>query len=87
MTRRWLFADQLGPHFDVGRTGALLVASRRASVTTRARSPRATGPTSTAMPERLEGNHRMARPLQQRHRLADLAEVVAQERERGDSPP
>ena len=37
--------------------------------------------------ERLEGNHRMARPLQQRHRLADLAEVVAQERHRGDTPP
>ena len=37
--------------------------------------------------ERLEGNHRMARPLQQRHRLADLAEVVAQERDRGDRPP
>src|SRR6476660_7397431 len=37
--------------------------------------------------ERLEGNHRMARPLQQRHRLADLAEVVAQERDRDDSPP
>jgi len=36
---------------------------------------------------RLEGNHRMARPLQQRHRLADLSEVVAQERARGDDPP
>lgn len=30
MTRRWLFADQLGPHFDVGRGGVLLVESRRA---------------------------------------------------------
>jgi deoxyribodipyrimidine photolyase-related protein len=37
--------------------------------------------------DRLEGNHRMARPLQQRHRLADLAEVVAQESARGDDPP
>ncbi|MGN6300294.1 MAG: cryptochrome/photolyase family protein [Angustibacter sp.] len=27
MTRRWLFADQLGPHFDVGRSGVLLVES------------------------------------------------------------
>jgi deoxyribodipyrimidine photolyase-related protein len=36
---------------------------------------------------RLEGNHRMARPLQQRHRLADLPEVVAQERDRGDAAP
>ena len=30
MTRRWLFADQLGPHFDVGRDGVLLVESRAA---------------------------------------------------------
>ncbi|MEW1954753.1 cryptochrome/photolyase family protein [Terrabacter sp. NPDC080008] len=30
MTRRWLFADQLGPHFRVGRDGVLLVESRRA---------------------------------------------------------
>ncbi|RKT78511.1 deoxyribodipyrimidine photolyase-related protein [Terracoccus luteus] len=30
MTRRWLFADQLGPHFDVGRSGVLLVESRSA---------------------------------------------------------
>ena len=30
MTRRWLFADQLGPHFDVGRGGVLLVESGRA---------------------------------------------------------
>jgi deoxyribodipyrimidine photolyase-related protein len=30
MTRRWLFADQLVPHFDVGRDGVLLVESRRA---------------------------------------------------------
>ncbi len=30
MTRRWLFADQLGPHFDVGREGVLLVESRAA---------------------------------------------------------
>src|SRR6478672_13474194 len=30
MTRRWLFADQLGPHFDVGGDGVLLVESRRA---------------------------------------------------------
>jgi deoxyribodipyrimidine photolyase-related protein len=37
--------------------------------------------------ERLEGNHRMARPLQQRLRLADLDAVVAQERSRGAAPP
>ena len=37
--------------------------------------------------DRLEGNHRMARPLQQRRRLADLTEVVAQERHRGDGAP
>ena len=30
MTRRWLFADQLGPHFGAGRDGVLLVESRRA---------------------------------------------------------
>lgn len=36
---------------------------------------------------RLEGNHRMARPLQQRHRLADLEAVVAQERRRAATPP
>lgn len=37
--------------------------------------------------ERLEGNHRMARPLQGRHRLADLEQLVQQERARGDDPP
>ena len=35
----------------------------------------------------LVGNHRMSRPLQQRTRLHDLDEVVAQERERGSDPP
>lgn len=30
MTRRWLFADQLGPHFAPGRDGVLLVESRAA---------------------------------------------------------
>lgn len=30
MARRWLFADQLGPHFDVGRDGVLLVESTAA---------------------------------------------------------
>lgn len=37
--------------------------------------------------DRLEGNPRLARPLQQRHRLDDLAEVVAQERARGADAP
>ena len=37
--------------------------------------------------DRLEGNHRMARPLQGRHRLTDLEALVEQERARGDSPP
>ncbi|GAB3589418.1 cryptochrome/photolyase family protein [Angustibacter peucedani] len=37
--------------------------------------------------ERLDGNARMRRPLQQRHRLADLAAVVAQEKARGEGPP
>jgi deoxyribodipyrimidine photolyase-related protein len=37
--------------------------------------------------DRLEGNHRMARPLQQRHRLRDLADAVAQEHHRGDAAP
>jgi deoxyribodipyrimidine photolyase-related protein len=37
--------------------------------------------------DRLEGNRRMARPLQGRRRLRDLAEVVAQEQRRGDGPP
>jgi deoxyribodipyrimidine photolyase-related protein len=37
--------------------------------------------------ERLEGNHRMARQLQGRHRLSDLAALVEQERGRGDDPP
>jgi deoxyribodipyrimidine photolyase-related protein len=36
---------------------------------------------------RLEGNNRLARPLQQRHRLADLDDLVAQERSRGDAAP
>lgn len=30
VTRRWLFADQLGPHFEVGTDGVLLVESRAA---------------------------------------------------------
>ncbi|HET8981282.1 MAG TPA: cryptochrome/photolyase family protein, partial [Pedococcus sp.] len=30
MTRRWLFADQLGPHFRFGREGVLLVESTAA---------------------------------------------------------
>jgi deoxyribodipyrimidine photolyase-related protein len=30
VTRRWLFADQLGPHFSVGSGGVLLVESRAA---------------------------------------------------------
>lgn len=37
--------------------------------------------------ERLEGNRRMARPLQGRHRLSDLEALVEQERARGDDPP
>jgi len=37
--------------------------------------------------DRLQGNQRMARPLQQRARLADLPEVVAQERHRGRTAP
>ena len=37
--------------------------------------------------DRLDGNPRMARPLQQRHRLADLGAAVAQEQARGDAPP
>ncbi|MCU1536188.1 MAG: deoxyribodipyrimidine photolyase-related protein [Humibacillus sp.] len=37
--------------------------------------------------ERLEGNPRMARPLQGRHRLADLDALVEQERARGDDAP
>ena len=30
MTRRWLFADQLGPHFRFGGEGVLLVESTAA---------------------------------------------------------
>ncbi len=37
--------------------------------------------------DRLEGNPRMARPLQQRHRLADLDALLEAERARGDAPP
>ena len=37
--------------------------------------------------EQLQGNNRMARPLQGRHRLADLTELVEQEKSRGDDPP
>lgn len=37
--------------------------------------------------ERLSHNHRMARPLAGLDRLDNLAEVVAQERKRGSSPP
>lgn len=37
--------------------------------------------------ERLQGNPRLARPLQQRHRLTDLEELLAQERSRGDAAP
>jgi deoxyribodipyrimidine photolyase-related protein len=37
--------------------------------------------------DRLKGNPRMARPLQQRHRLADLDAAVEQETTRGASPP
>ncbi len=37
--------------------------------------------------DRLQGNHRMSRPLQQRTRLHDLDEVVAQEQSRGSDPP
>ena len=37
--------------------------------------------------ERLEGNHRMRRPLRGLDRLKDLAEVVAQEEARGSSVP
>jgi deoxyribodipyrimidine photolyase-related protein len=37
--------------------------------------------------ERLAGNPRMRRPLQGLDRLRDLPEVVAQERERGTTPP
>ncbi|MDO9377431.1 MAG: cryptochrome/photolyase family protein [Nocardioidaceae bacterium] len=35
----------------------------------------------------LEGNHRLARPMQQRHRLKDLGELVAQEDARGATAP
>lgn len=37
--------------------------------------------------ETLQRNPRMARPLQGRHRLADLTELVEQEKARGDDPP
>jgi len=37
--------------------------------------------------DRLAGNQRVARPVRQLDRLADLAEVREQERERGDAPP
>ena len=36
---------------------------------------------------RLEGNHRMRQPLTGLGRLKDLDELVAQERDRGDTPP
>jgi deoxyribodipyrimidine photolyase-related protein len=37
--------------------------------------------------DRLAGNHRMARPLQGRHRLSDLPALVEQEHLRGNDPP
>jgi deoxyribodipyrimidine photolyase-related protein len=37
--------------------------------------------------DHLDGNPRMARPLQQRHRLTDLDAAVEQERARGAAAP
>jgi deoxyribodipyrimidine photolyase-like uncharacterized protein len=37
--------------------------------------------------ERLRGNHRMRRPIQGLHRLADLDALVEQERARGSRAP
>jgi deoxyribodipyrimidine photolyase-related protein len=37
--------------------------------------------------ERLAGNPRLRRPLDGRHRLADLDALVAQESARGSAPP
>ena len=95
-TRRWLFGDQLGPHF-------LDAPEQPCCSSSRARSSGAVGSAGTrrtsACPytagywtflerdsERLAANPRMRQPLRGLDRLENLPQVVEQERARGTDP-
>jgi hypothetical protein len=78
MKRRWLFADQLGPHFlDAPGQPVLLVESYTAGYWS----------FLARHQNMLRGNHRMRQPLRGLDRLNDLDALIEQENARGSRAP
>jgi deoxyribodipyrimidine photolyase-related protein len=90
VTRYWLFADQLEPHFlDEADQPVLLIESRVAFARRPVHRRRAHRVLWLApgRAHQFAANPRMARQVQGANRLSDLPQVVEQEKRRGSSAP